>query len=288
MNETTEEIVLENYFNSSSFDTKSNGTVHSAISDFTAIVFAIGLSILAIVLHVKKEKFLESRNARYEEQRRIQQEEEDLKKKRACPETRKQAFSKLIETKTLNADGTVDSKIYVDTKAQEEPMKRDEKKILITDENNECAICLEKFEVGHKLSWSRTKNCHIYHEQCLFTWLMKNDCCPCCRVIFIDDKTLLDSDPDEVMVIEACDLDESGQESSIKNECTPTMLVDAGNSDDTRIGENVSSMMGEDDIELELGEFRQEPSSSGRQKRPKIKGLNYLEVNADETIIVSN
>lgn len=99
MNETTEEIVLENYFNSSSFDTKSNGTVHSAISDFTAIVFAIGLSILAIVLHVKKEKFLESRNARYEEQRRIQQEEEDLKKKRACPETRKQAFSKLIETK---------------------------------------------------------------------------------------------------------------------------------------------------------------------------------------------
>ena len=90
---------LEYYFNSSSIHERNGDDKHNMFSDFMAIAFSITISVLAIFLHIKKERFLESRNAEFEAQRRRQQEAEDLKKKKACPERRKKAFSKLIETK---------------------------------------------------------------------------------------------------------------------------------------------------------------------------------------------
>ena len=69
---------------------------------------------------------------------------------------------------------------------------------------SECAICLENFELGQRVSCSQTMACeHIYHEQCLSTWLMKNDYCPCCRVTLIDSKTILESDPADENVKES-------------------------------------------------------------------------------------
>ena len=163
-------------------------------------------------------------------------------------------------------------------------IEADETNIVMTNENNECAICLEQFEVGQKLSCSQMRICnHVYHEQCLYTWLMKNDCCPCCRVNFIDDKTILECDSDDESVTECCEMDESDQDSSsIQSEHEPSILVDSENADappscmqDDRIEE--------EDHDLELGEFHQEQSPGGRKKRPtRRKGLNYLEVNADD------
>lgn len=63
-------------------------------------------------------------------------------------------------------------------------------------ENNntsvECSICLEVLEPGEKLSWSRNLICqHVFHHECLMSWLMTHDECPYCRTQMIcDDFTI--------------------------------------------------------------------------------------------------
>lgn len=53
---------------------------------------------------------------------------------------------------------------------------------------SECSICLERFEPGEQLSWSKDLKCHhIFHTDCLQPWLMTNDDCPCCRTLFFDE-----------------------------------------------------------------------------------------------------
>ena len=94
-----EAVVSEKPFNaSSSFDFQSNESNDHTTSDFIAIAFCIALSIVSLILIMAKERYLESRNAQIEMQRRVLEEEEDLKTKRACPERRKIAFSKLIKS----------------------------------------------------------------------------------------------------------------------------------------------------------------------------------------------
>merc|ERR1712008_86959 len=52
----------------------------------------------------------------------------------------------------------------------------------------ECSVCLEVFEAGDKLSWSRTLRCeHVFHHECLMPWLMAHDECPYCRTKIIND-----------------------------------------------------------------------------------------------------
>lgn len=59
-------------------------------------------------------------------------------------------------------------------------------KVEINDE--ECPICLESFEIGQELSWSRQNKCyHIFHTQCITPWLMTRYDCPCCRTSLLDD-----------------------------------------------------------------------------------------------------
>ena len=53
---------------------------------------------------------------------------------------------------------------------------------------SECSICLERFEPGEQVSWSKELKCHhIFHTDCLQPWLMTNDDCPCCRTLFFDE-----------------------------------------------------------------------------------------------------
>jgi len=57
-----------------------------------------------------------------------------------------------------------------------------------SDVDMECSVCLEVFEAGDKLSWSRTLRCeHIFHHECLMPWLMTHDECPYCRTKIIND-----------------------------------------------------------------------------------------------------
>ena len=54
-----------------------------------------------------------------------------------------------------------------------------------------CIICLESFKVGDAIVWSNNTSCkHVYHEECMFTWLScsnnnRENRCPTCRRTFI-------------------------------------------------------------------------------------------------------
>ena len=44
----------------------------------------------------------------------------------------------------------------------------------------DCSICLDTFNNDKKTI--RTKECgHVFHLDCLNTWVKKNPSCPCCR-----------------------------------------------------------------------------------------------------------
>jgi hypothetical protein len=54
------------------------------------------------------------------------------------------------------------------------------------DEETECPVCMEALEVGDLVSWSPNANCeHVFHHCCIKEWLLKRECCPCCRQIFL-------------------------------------------------------------------------------------------------------
>jgi len=45
-----------------------------------------------------------------------------------------------------------------------------------------CFICLENYEVGEKIFWSRNDQCsHSFHSTCMLRWLMDHNNCPLCR-----------------------------------------------------------------------------------------------------------
>lgn len=45
-----------------------------------------------------------------------------------------------------------------------------------------CAICFEMFVPNDAICTSNNPDCnHVYHHECIFNWLLKNEDCPCCR-----------------------------------------------------------------------------------------------------------
>lgn len=67
------------------------------------------------------------------------------------------------------------------------------------DENLECSICLEAFEEGEILSWSRSLKCeHVFHHECLVPWLMTHNECPYCRMKIMDDDGSKDSMEEDI------------------------------------------------------------------------------------------
>jgi hypothetical protein len=54
-----------------------------------------------------------------------------------------------------------------------------------------CTICLCSYEVGSDIVWSSNAACeHVFHEQCIEKWLMRQregPLCPCCRRDFVVD-----------------------------------------------------------------------------------------------------
>mmetsp|Transcript_18997 Transcript_18997/g.41384 ORF Transcript_18997/g.41384 Transcript_18997/m.41384 type:complete len:253 (+) Transcript_18997:280-1038(+) len=50
----------------------------------------------------------------------------------------------------------------------------------------ECTICLDGFEPGQSISWSKYGQCdHIYHTKCIEEWLSTHHDCPLCRVSIV-------------------------------------------------------------------------------------------------------
>jgi len=61
------------------------------------------------------------------------------------------------------------------------------------DYDNMCSICFEPFSDNEDLSWSKTNKCqHVFHSECLVTWLMKHEDCPICRTPLMTRQDFLD------------------------------------------------------------------------------------------------
>lgn len=69
---------------------------------------------------------------------------------------------------------------------------------------NVCSICLCNYNVGNTVVWSSNEACeHVFHENCILQWLMKQregPLCPCCRRDFV-------LDPYDIEDLDAMDLD---------------------------------------------------------------------------------
>lgn len=61
-------------------------------------------------------------------------------------------------------------------------------------ENIYCSICLDKYKPGDHVSFAKNENTpchhHIYHENCINIWLLKNDNCPYCRRSYFSETFL--------------------------------------------------------------------------------------------------
>ena len=226
-NETIDLAAMSTTFNSTSNNMNpisSENNDNETISIVMAIVVSLGLAILATALNVRYERFLERRNAERELRLQQRQQEEDMKKKKSCPIRRKRAISILLETRTLHNNGMTEGKFDIE-KGEETQLPSfleddGENKILICEDNIECSICLETFKIGQDLSRSRTRKCeHVFHNECLSTWLMKNAGCPCCRITLIDEATLLEDTKDTLTSETDKDTDEgTGESTSMDNE----------------------------------------------------------------------
>ena len=52
-----------------------------------------------------------------------------------------------------------------------------------------CAICLGPYSEGDLVVQSCNPRCqHEFHHECISEWLVKNDLCPCCRQIFLEQE----------------------------------------------------------------------------------------------------
>ena len=57
----------------------------------------------------------------------------------------------------------------------------------------ECSICLDTFTAGDEIAWAKdgSSTCvaagcdHIFHRECLVSWLQHHDECPLCRRLLV-------------------------------------------------------------------------------------------------------
>ena len=49
-----------------------------------------------------------------------------------------------------------------------------------------CAICIMEYQDKDEICWSHNEQCtHVFHRECITTWLLRHDECPCCRHNFL-------------------------------------------------------------------------------------------------------
>ena len=169
-------------FNSTTSHSNHTESPDSPFSKEVSFVIAITITILLVAFLTKKDCATRATDLAHIE---------ELERRKSCPERRKRAISKLIETKRATKGVTCEEQ-----RTGSLPNVNCELNImLLSGDNNECPICLEVFEDGQDLSQSQKRKCHhMFHAECLELWLMKHDDCPCCRVIFIEESTLLEDE----------------------------------------------------------------------------------------------
>ena len=167
---------MEDSNSTSNFPNDETSTLAS-IDHWFIYSIALAITVVVVVVLIMRD---------CDKSEELLQRIEELERRKTCPKRRKRAFYKLIETKKLTR-GECDK--------DQTSSCNDHSAIIMRENNNECPICLEVFDEGQNLSMSKDKICHhVFHSECLELWLRKHDDCPCCRVIFIDESTLLEDE----------------------------------------------------------------------------------------------
>jgi hypothetical protein len=54
------------------------------------------------------------------------------------------------------------------------------------EDENECPICMEAFQLDEIVSWSPNEKCsHVFHHECIKEWLLRHGTCPLDREVFL-------------------------------------------------------------------------------------------------------
>lgn len=187
-------------------DVKDGEVVDNDDFDFSTLVLRMVIIwLIAIGMCIFQLKQLEIENDR--ERLRLHEREMSQAakvKKRFDPETRGKIVTSNIHTrkiKRIDSEGRIDFFEPEQNVPSEHDSNRNGRNLFIEvpDKNEDknlglaCSICLESFELGQHLSWSRRLKCqHFFHSDCLVTWLMKHDDCPFCRKVLVEDVLLND------------------------------------------------------------------------------------------------
>jgi Ring finger domain len=70
------------------------------------------------------------------------------------------------------------------------------------DEDKCCSICLAHFESNELVAMSNNVNCkHIFHKDCITSWLVKQDGCPFCRRPYLEaEEVKVECESDNIRV----------------------------------------------------------------------------------------
>jgi hypothetical protein len=172
------------------------------------ILLSMGWVILLLLCACSRRKIpsrehWRGREIRERHQRDLQRRQELLEKQQQSPEDRQALVSSSMRTKRILAqdeEGNMTlGNLSLDDKAS--PQKTnpfpaapdydddDEEEDDEDEDEYACVICLEPFQVGDVVSWSRfSETCHhVFHTDCIQSWLedKRQDDCPSCRTTLI-------------------------------------------------------------------------------------------------------
>jgi hypothetical protein len=175
-------------------------------ADPTTILLSLGWVILLMycACRIRQAPSLQDhwlgQEVRERARRNLQQRRELREKEQQSPEDRRALVSSSLRTKRVLAQdedgnmtlGNINSSSDDEASPQQKnsfppaaPDCHDDE----DDEEHACVICLEPFQVGDVVSWSRfSKTCHhVFHTDCIQPWLedKRHDDCPSCRTTLI-------------------------------------------------------------------------------------------------------
>ena len=145
--------------------------------------------------------------------------EKSLMVKQVLENTDAQGRQRLGELSSIENKDTAQ---HVDSQTQEEG-DYDE------DDSQCCVICLEPFRTGDIVAWGKPHNSstpcsHVFHRDCIESWLMdnKHDDCPSCRNVLLHDDDDDDCEGEDVEEGGCCSESGSDDEPTNTNKCVAT------------------------------------------------------------------
>jgi hypothetical protein len=157
------------------------------------------------------------------------------------------------DTMLIQSKGSEDT---ADTQDLEEEVEDDGSPAVTEEEDDDvCHICLDSFEVGDVVMWSRhrksrccsssntnsdAKSClgcrHVFHQECLMPWLMekRENECPSCRAPFIADAPIPEENESTVLddPLERVEVDQDGTIQVTMGDGTRTTINDNSTDED--------------------------------------------------------